>query len=99
MRRLLGLDDVLEYPRIALADPKPTGVAAFAALGIEWERRPQRVYRGAFGGFGALFPLETSHRADRHGRTTAPMQIRMIGRPLKRAGTYSGRVLYAPHST
>jgi len=57
MRRLLGLDYVLEHPRLPWLPTEADRVAAFEALGIERELLPQRVYRGALGGLRRFFPL------------------------------------------
>ena len=57
MRRLLGLDYVLEHPRRPWLPTEADRVAAFEALGIERELLPQRVYRGALGGLRRFFPL------------------------------------------
>jgi hypothetical protein len=57
MRRLLGLDYVLEHPRLPWLPSEADRVAAFEALGIERELLPQRVHRGALGGLRRFFPL------------------------------------------
>ena len=57
MRRLLGLDYVLEHPRLPWLPTGADRVAAFEALGIERGLLPQRVYRGALGGLRRFFPL------------------------------------------
>ncbi len=57
MRRLLGLDYVLEHPRLPWLPTEADRVAAFEALGIERGLLPQRVYRGALGGLRRFFPL------------------------------------------
>ena len=57
MRRLLGLDYVLENPRLPWLPTGANRVAAFEALGIERGLLPQRVYRGALGGLRRFFPL------------------------------------------
>ena len=57
MRRLLGLDYVLEHPGLPWLPTEADRVAAFEALGIERELLPQRVYRGALGGLRRYFPL------------------------------------------
>ncbi|MDE2669055.1 MAG: hypothetical protein OXI51_05300 [Chloroflexota bacterium] len=57
MRRLLGLDYVLEHPRLPWLPTEADRVAAFEALGIERGLLPQRVYRGALGGLRRYFPL------------------------------------------
>ena len=57
MRRLLGLDYVLEHPRLPWLPTEADRVAAFEALGIEREILPQRVYRGALGELRRFFPL------------------------------------------
>ena len=57
MRRLLGLDYVLEHPRLPWLPTESDRVAAFEALGIERGLLPQRVYRGALGGLRRYFPL------------------------------------------
>lgn len=57
MRRLLGLDYVLEHPRLPWLPTEADRVAAFEALGIERELLPQRVYRGALRGLRRFFPL------------------------------------------
>ncbi|MYB05177.1 MAG: hypothetical protein F4Y24_02375, partial [Gemmatimonadetes bacterium] len=57
MRRLLGLDYVLEHPRLPWLPTEADRVAAFEALGIGRGLLPQRVYRGALGGLRRFFPL------------------------------------------
>ena len=57
MRRLLGLDYVLEHPRLPWLPTEADRAAAFEALGIERGLLPQRVYRGALGGLRRFFPL------------------------------------------
>ena len=56
-RRLLGLDYVLEHPRLPWLPTEADRVAAFEALGIGRGLFPQRVYRGALGGLRRFFPL------------------------------------------